>query len=314
MEEIVKRQDNTPAILDGYVQQGRMFLFNAAQNLIQYGRVLVEAKPLVPHGEFGNWVQTNFGMSERSAQSYMAVWRKFGGKSQFQSIQFSNLQKMLSLPEGTENDFAESHDLENMTAREVEKAVQKVREEERNKRNLAMAEAAEAIQNERSARLAAENMVKELESKDPDRSLIAALAEKDSEIRGLQRQADAANRERNEANYKLQAARDEMREMEEALAENQAEYSRMQNELLNAQSTIAKGDAERSISDQLTCEDFAAAVRGFLGSAAQMPYMAGTFAQITDMSEYRQWDELLTAVEDFTRRARRALETVEGAV
>ena len=58
MEEMAVRQENNPAILENYVQQGRMFLYNAAQNLIQYGRVLVEAKPLVPRGQFESWVKT----------------------------------------------------------------------------------------------------------------------------------------------------------------------------------------------------------------------------------------------------------------
>lgn len=98
------------------------------------------------------------------------------------------------------------------------------------------------------------------------------------------------------------------------LSENQQAYDRMQSELLNAQSLMARGDAERVISDQLTAEDFSAAVRLFLGSTAQMPYMGSTFAQISDMREYRQWNELLQAVEDWTNKARKALDTVRGEV
>lgn len=315
MEEINVRQEEFPATLDTYVQQGRMFLFNAAQNLIQYGRVLTEAKPLVPRGQFEKWVQINFNMSERTAQGYMAVWRRFGTNEMLQDVQFSNLQKMLALPEGTENRFAEENDLKTMTAREVEKAVRQVREEEQNRLNLALAdakeEAAQAINREKGARIKAETRLKEAEAKtaEPDRALIAAVAEKDAHIRTLQRQADAANQERNEANSRLQQAREELRELEEALAENQQAYDRMQAELLNAQSTIARGDAERVISEQFTIDDFSAAVRGFLGSVAQMPYMAEAFLQMVDQREYRQWDSLLQAVEDWAVKSRKAMNT-----
>lgn len=131
MDELMERQESLPAVLDGYVQQGQMFLFNAAQNLLQFGRVLTEAKPLVPRGKFEAFVRENFRMSERTAQQYMAVWKRFGGKAQFETVQFSSLQKMLALPEGEEEQFAADHDLKGMTARQVEAAVKQAREEER---------------------------------------------------------------------------------------------------------------------------------------------------------------------------------------
>lgn len=309
MEEMTQRQGNFPAVLDSYVQQGRMFLFNAAQNLIQYGRVLCEAKPLVPRGQFENWVQTNFGMSERTAQNYMAVWKRFGANEQLQNVQFSNLQKMLALPEGTETKFAEDNDLKNMTAREVEQAVRAAKEE-----------AKDQINRERAARKDAERRLRDLEreKEQPSEAMQAAMSEKDAEIarfreqaQRFQAEAETAKRDRSAVMTELQSTKQELREAEEMLAENQKSYDQMQAELLNAQSTIARGDAERVISDQLTAEDFSAAVRAFLGSVAQMPYMGATFAQMVDMREYRQWDELLQAVEDWTQKARQALRTVD---
>lgn len=309
MDDLIQRQENYPALLDSYVQQGRMFLFNAAQNLIQYGRVLVEAKPYVPRGQFEKWVQESFGMSERTAQQYMAVWRRFGGNEQMQSIQFSNLQKMLALPEGEETRFAEEHDLKNMTAREVEKAVQKVKADSR-----------EAINKERKARLAAELRARELEQEKGQRpeSTDAALMEKDAEIEKYrklaeqyQAEAENAQMDRRAAMEALNQTKQDLREAEEMLSENQQAYDRMQSELLNAQSMMARGDAERVISDQLTVEDFSASVRLFLGSTAQMPYMGSTFAQMVDAREYRQWNELMLAMEDWAKKARQALDTVE---
>lgn len=298
MDSLVERQDTTPAILDNYVRQGRMYLFNAAQNLIEYGRVLVEAKPLLPHGQFENWVRTNFNMSERTAQGYMKVWRRFGQNTSFQDVQFSNLQKMLALPEGAETQFAEENDLEKMTAREVEEAVKKVK-----------AEAQKLLAREQEARIAAENRAIAAENKpsEPDRGLIAQLAEKDAEIRKIQREADTAKQQQTRAEAELHSARHDLEEAEEMLAENQREYNRMQAELLNAQSTIARGDAERVISAQFTAGDFAAAARAFLGAVAQIPYMGSTFDQITDMNEYNSWSQPLEAIEDWAKKARKAL-------
>ena len=313
MEDMTTKQEAFPAALDTYVQQGRMFLFTAAQSLIQYGRVLTEAKPLVPRGRFEKWVQENFNMGERTAQQYMAVWKRFGTNAALKDVQFSNLQKMLALPEGAEGEFAEKNDLSAMTAREVEKAVRQVREEEQNKLNLALASAKEemvqAINREKGARLKAEGRLRDAEAKAaaPDRTLVAENAEKDARIRSLQRQADAASRERDAAMGKLKEREAALQEMTDALAESQQEYNRIQAELLNAQSAIARGDAERAISEQFTVDEFSAAVRGFLGSTAQMPYMAEVFMGMVDQREYRQWDSLLQAVEDWAEKSRKAM-------
>lgn len=309
MNDIVEKNGNLPAVLNSYTQQGQMFLFNVGQNLLQFGRVLTEAKPLVPHGQFEAWVESSFRMSQKSAQRYMAAWKRFGNQKQFQNVQFSNLQKMLALPEGAEAQFAAENDLESMTAREVEKAVQKVRDESK-----------DALHKEHSARLDAERKLKDAEAransvpdhvKDELDEKDATIARYRDEVRQLSEKAETADREKNAALSELGEAKQDLREAEEMMQENQREYNRLQTELLNAQSTIARGDADREVSDQLTVEDFSVAVRSFLGSTAQMPYMGGTFSQVSDQREIRQWDELLQAVEDWAVRARKALSTVE---
>ena len=55
-------------------------------------------------------------------------------------------------------------------------------------------------------------------------------------------------------------------------------------------------------------------MRSFLGAVSQMPYMGGRFAETTEGTELRQWDESLRAVEDWAARSRKALETIEGGI
>ncbi len=308
MDEITARESAAPSLLDGYAQQGRMFLFNAAQNLIQFGRVLVEAKPLVPRGQFESWVRDNFGVSERTAQGYMAVYRRFGTQEQYRDIQFSKLQEMLALPEGTEAQFVKENEIEDMTAREVKRAVQQ-----------AKAEAQAEIERERAAREAAEQKARELASTPPEapEEIIDELNGKEAELQKykleLARVGETQQeliKQRNAATRELYEAQRSLQETEEMLREHQRQYNDMQEELLNAQSAIAKGDAERSISQQLTPEEFAAAVRQFIGSVAQMPYM-GTSFSLMDHQEIAQYDEFLQTVEDWAKRARTALNTVD---
>lgn len=293
----VKEEETRIKTLNGYVQQGQTFLFNAAQNLIQYGRVLCEAKPLIAHGEFGKWVSDNFSMSERSAQGYMAVWKRFGENAALNGVQFSSLQKMLSLPEGTEDRFAAENDLAQMTAREVEAAVKRVRAETAQALKAAQAEA----QKEKELRAAAEKKAEEARKREPegDKALAARLAETGATLRTAQRAAAIAQQE-------AVAAKADLKETEALLEESQAECQRLQAELLDASSREARGDAARTVSGRMTAEDFAGAVRIFLGSTAQVPFM-GDFFQCLDGQSYRQWDTMLRTVEDWATRARAAL-------
>lgn len=302
-QELAATAAQYPAVLDGYARLGRKLLTDAADSMIQFGRVLTEAKPIVPHGQWENWVGESFGISPEVARNYMKVWRRFGENEKFQNVQFSNLQKMLSLPEGTEEAFSRENDLSEMTAREVEEAVKKVKKE-----------AEIELRRERDARQAAEQRAKaaELRQTEPDRGLIAKLAEKEAALDSARRNAQKAEQQRDTAAAELENLRRDLAETEEMLQDNQAEYNRLQAELLNAQSVIARGDAERKVEQQLTAEAFAAATRAFLGAAAQMPYMGHSFAN-ADLTEIRQWDEHLQALEDFVRKARKAINQ-EGAV
>lgn len=308
MDDLVSGRDNLPAVLDGYVQQANMFLYNAQQNLLQFGRVLTEVKPLLPHGEFTKWVKEHFGLEPRSAQNYMAVWEKFGNNVKFQNVKFSSLQKMLSLPEGREEAFAAENDLENMTSRQVAEAVRKVRDQLNGE-----------LDREREARRNAEERAKRIaeQQKGPDPVMAAAIKQKNEEIEKYRAQAEHFRAEaevslngQRMAVKEMHDAQKELREAEESLSEMQKEYNRMQGELLAAQSTIARGDADRIVGDQLTIEDFSSAVRSFMGAVSQMPHMGGTFSQITSGQTIRQWTELLDTVKDWENRARKALGTV----
>lgn len=217
------------------------------------------------------------------------------------------MYKMLALPEGTEEAFAEKNDLSAMTSREVEEAVKRVREQ-----------ANEEIRRERAARKAAEERAEELSARPPEvpEEVSAALKSKDAMIEQQKKELERiaatgrdsvaeANRLRSDNNR----LRRELNENAELLEETQQECNRAQAELLNLQSTVAKGDAERTPCDELTADTFAAAVRQFIGTCARMPHMGRTFGMMRP-EEYHVYDELLRTVEGWAKDARKALDTI----
>ena len=301
------------SVIEGLAAQARALRTSVELNLWQLARIFTEAKPLVPRGEWEAWLDENAGMSARSAQQMMQAYRKFGEKPQFQGIGKANLFKMLALPDGTEEEFMETHDVAAMSAREVEDAVKKVK-----------AEMQSEIDRERDARIAAEKRADDAENRPPEipaeftreleesRGRLAAAQE---EIDRMKVTGETALEESRRIAGENSRLKQEIRDQQAMMEEQQEDLNRAQAELLNVKSAIAKGDAERVPSDQLTLDAFAAAVRTFIGVVARMPHMRVTFSTMDDQTK-EDYSVLLETIEKWAKDSRKALETTgaEGTV
>ncbi len=90
------------------------------RSCIRIGKLLEEAKCLVPHGEWGAWLKTNVDYSESTAQNLMRCYREFGdeqidlfsGVSDadfFAVLSQSQMLELLALPKEQRRDFVEEH-------------------------------------------------------------------------------------------------------------------------------------------------------------------------------------------------------------
>lgn len=306
MDEMTRRDIGGLARLDGLAAEIRTLSENVAVGMLQLGRALSEAKGMVPHGEFGAWLEKNTALSERSAQQFMAAWRRFGNQPLLQGVDKSKLFKMLALPDGAEEKFLSENDISAMTAREVGEAVKRAREEER-------ARADEEIAREREGREAAEERVRQLAAREPEipQKLTDELRWSRSEIERLanmnQDSLDEAIRLRRE---KAELERD-LREQEALMEAQQEAVNQAQAELLNLQSMQARGDAEREIAEDLTLDVFSVAVERFIGKVARMPRMGRAFAAMPE-AQREAYETLLETVEEWAAGAKTALRTLEA--
>ena len=301
MEEMVQQGSGDITLLGSLAREARMYSEAAALNLFQLGRVLIEAKKLVRHGEWTDWVRGNAHMSETQAQYLMRSYERFGQTPEVARLEKSKIFKMLSLPAGTEQAFMEENDVQNMTAREVEQAVRKVKED------------AEAqIQKERQMRIAAEARADELADRPteipPD--ITEKMKEKDAEIARYKGECARIAAQAHDLLTEKNALSLDLRETEAMLQEQQEEYNRVQTELLNAQSIAAKGDAERVVDDRLTASEFARAVGQFIGLVSRVPHMGRAFAAMS-FEEKDDFNSSLAVVEEWAKSARKALSMVE---
>lgn len=274
--------------------QAKTYIQNARMNLLQLGRVLAEAKPLVPHGEWENWVKTNTSMSKQAAEQYMQAYAEFGLNPQIAELGTTKTLKLLPLTEDEREKLLSENDVSSMSTRQLDEAIRKQKQE-------ALKEARQEVQGElekeRTARIAAEQRAKAAKSRPPE-----VTKELSDKLRSHKEQMERLTRENS-------ILKQEIRERDEELEEQQADYNRAQEELLNIKSQVAKGDAERVPTDQLTVDAFASAVRAFIGACARMPHMSATFSAMSQIDK-NEYDELLRTVEAWAKDSRKALDSV----
>ena len=294
MTELANTQKKEIAVLDNLALQAKTYIQNARMNLLQLGRVLAEAKPLVPHGEWENWVKTNTSMSKRAAEQYMQAYAEFGLNPQIAELGTTKTLKLLPLTEDEREKLLSENDVSSMSTRQLDEAIRKQKQE-------ALKEARQEVQGElekeRTARIAAEQRAKAAESRPPE-----VTKELSDKLRSHKEQMERLTRENS-------ILKQEIRERDEELEEQQADYNRAQEELLNIKSQVAKGDAERVPTDQLTVDAFASAVRAFIGACARMPHMSATFSAMSQIDK-NEYDELLRTVEAWAKDSRKALDSV----
>lgn len=310
MNELANTTAGNLSVLDGLAMQAQMFSCGAAMNLLQLGRVLTEAKPLVPHGQWIDWVKINAHLPIRTAQQFMQAYNKFGLDHEIAQLGPTQIIKLLPMSDEERQELLAENDVPNMTTRELNEAIRAQRERLR-------AEAQEAIDQAEEARDAAERRAAELAARPPEipEEMTEELQKSRAEINRLTEMTKDILNDANQLRRERAQLERDMQEQEALLQEQQETINRTQAELLDLKSAQARGDAARPMSDELTLDTFTQAVREFMGLCARMPYMQTTFSTMPQ-SEKAGYSELLRTVEGWAEGARQALNSfaVEGGI
>jgi DNA repair exonuclease SbcCD ATPase subunit len=131
-------------------QTRKMVLYNS----IEIGRRLIEAKELVPHGEWGEWLEKSVEYSKSTANNLMRIFNEYGSsqltlldnnaKSQaLGDLSYTQAVAMLSVPSEERESFIKDNDIESMSTRELQKAIK----EKEEALKLAKEKSEEAIKN-----------------------------------------------------------------------------------------------------------------------------------------------------------------------
>lgn len=117
----------------------RQAKITAVSCAIEIGERLLEAKELVPHGEWGNWLKKNVNYSQSTANNFMRLYKEYGNNqgslfttvTNSQAIMNLDVSKALALtvlPPEEREEFVSEHDVESMSTRDLKEALQENKE------------------------------------------------------------------------------------------------------------------------------------------------------------------------------------------
>lgn len=249
---------------------------SALVNIIEIGRRFTEAKEILPHGDFGPWLE-KLGYKTSTANNFMRLFDAYGSKQNslfgaevenfqtFGKLSYSKALALLEVPAEEREEFVETHPIDDMSTRELKEAIR-----ERDEARKALKEAEQTIKDYAEENVAfaddlaiAERRIKELESRpvdvavaEPDPAEIERRAKEiaEGDIKAAVAEAEKkADDEREKLQKKLEKAEAAKKKAEESAA-NAGSADKAEAEKLRAEAEEAKGEIER-LRKQLAMSD-----------------------------------------------------------
>lgn len=224
---------------------------------IEIGRRLTEAKAMLPHGQWGDYLKTQVSYSQSTANNLMKVFREYGADQQslfgaaksqtFATLPYSKALRLLAIPDEEEREqFAADHDLDSMSVRELDAAIkardeaQREAEQLREETAAAQQEAAklrEEVQTAEEERQRASNMAQRLQT---------ALSDANANAQNAATEQERLQRELEVLKARTPEVRDLTPEEKEALTAAEVEKARAEDaeRLREMEKLLAQADPD----------------------------------------------------------------------
>lgn len=212
---------------------------------IEIGRRLVEAKELIPHGEWEAWLERSVDYSKSTAKNLIRIFEEYGSeqitllgdnaKSQaFGDLSYSQAVALLGIPADERETFIKENDIENMSTRELQQAIKEKKELEERLR-----EAEEKAEAEHQALEKVNSSLKELEAINTKNKAASEKLKKELSETREKNKEEILNREVEIQNLKYHV--DDIKKKLEAATssgENDEEIENLQNALNEAEDKL----------------------------------------------------------------------------
>jgi DNA repair exonuclease SbcCD ATPase subunit len=188
--QITRTVDLIAAEINSIKEQTRkMVLYNS----IEIGRRLIEAKSMVSHGEWGNWLKESVDYSQSTANNLMKIFNEYGAdqltllgdnsKSQaLGNLSYTQAIALLGIPSEDRENFIKENNVEDMSTRELQNAI---KETQKLKDELKAKDEEGKKKDERLNKLKQDNEKMKIKLQEVDTKQNEALTNKEVEIENL---------------------------------------------------------------------------------------------------------------------------------
>ena len=190
---------------------------------IEIGRRLTEAKSMLPHGAWGDWLRDEVHYSKSTANNFMRIFDAYGSDQQSMfgaeaksqtlgNLSYTKALRLLAIPEEEREEFAEADNVEDISTRELDRLI-KERDEARAALQETQERAAVSEEKLEAAKAAQETLQNALagQKKEMEDKLAAAQKELNAQTAKLAEASAKAEKAKSEA----KAAKDKLQKLRE---------------------------------------------------------------------------------------------------
>lgn len=261
MTQIIER---TPQLIAAEIRsidaQTREIVLRSA---IEIGKKLNEAKALVAHGEWGDWLQENVNYSQSTANNFMRVADEYGSNFQaLENLSYTQAVALLAVPAEEREHFAAEVGAEKLSTRELKAAV-KAKQEAESKAKMLESELKrieEQAEQERKEREDLQALVAELQVELAD----ARIAGKDDEAQKLKEQLAEAQARAKQLEAELKAKPVDVPAVVEKIPEE------VEAELAELRKKVAQPSGIATVKFKIQFEALVEGFKGLLGTLAEI--------------------------------------------
>lgn len=102
-----------------------------AQNIIEIGKRLIAVKEMLPHGEWGKWLEEKVEFSQEHARRFMKIAKECSNSTSMLNLPPTKVFALLDLPQDQREEFIQNNPVDEMSTRELQQVVKEKQELER---------------------------------------------------------------------------------------------------------------------------------------------------------------------------------------
>lgn len=125
----------TPRTIETVTREILTMKQSFAENIMGIGERLNEAKGMLNHGEWLDWLENNVQFSERTAQNFMRLANEWTNPQALADLGTTKCVALLSIPKDEREDFIVENDVAEISVRKVEDAVKAYRRRDEPEKN-----------------------------------------------------------------------------------------------------------------------------------------------------------------------------------